>query len=596
MDLGVIIQRFINEDGEIVLPQNFTIPALTEMLYFMGAQMGDLDTTNIRYWDYSDSVEGTAVEYSRRQVNTRIKAVAARLMQVGQPGDRVAILAGNSPEYLFGFMGAMYAGQVPIPLYDPSEPGHGEHLKAVLGDSGAKTVLTNKAGAPAVRSYFAELPAAERPRILSVDSLPDSLAESWTPLEVAEGTDTSQNTSFLQYTSGSTRMPAGVVLTNESIVTNVIQIYDAVGLEQPLRAPIWLPLHHDMGIIVSMLLVVLGNEVELMSPRDFVQQPKRFITQLARRADDPEDIHVYSAVPNFALDMAARYARPSEGDDLDLSTVKGLILGSESITRAGVDTLIDAFGDHGLSSSALRPAYGLAEATLIATIADEPIFTSFDRDQLAEGVLAEAEGGLPMASIGHPVRWMDLAIVDPVTRDEVEDGRVGEIWIHGANVAGGYLDREGETREAFDNTIGTTLREGLPKDKWLATGDLAAIHNGEVYITGRLKELIVVAGRNHYPQDIEATVMEASDHVRSDSVAAFAVPGEDVERLVLFVERSDGASPEGDKAAEDAIRAAVTSRHGVSPDVVEFYAPGEIARSSSGKIARRVNMKKFLER
>ncbi|MBA4505644.1 AMP-binding protein, partial [Corynebacterium sanguinis] len=179
MDLGVIIQRFIDEDGNIVLPQNFTIPALTEMLYFMGAQMGNIDDTNIRYWDYSESAEGTVIEYSRREVNTRIKAVAARLMQVGEPGDRVAILASNSPEYLFGFMGAMYASQVPIPLYDPNEPGHGEHLKAVLADSAAKTVLTNKAGAPAVRAFFADLPAAERPRILLVDSLPDSLAESW---------------------------------------------------------------------------------------------------------------------------------------------------------------------------------------------------------------------------------------------------------------------------------------------------------------------------------------------------------------------------------------------------------------------------------
>ncbi|QDR77455.1 FadD32-like long-chain-fatty-acid--AMP ligase [Corynebacterium sanguinis] len=596
MDLGVIIQRFIDEDGNIVLPQNFTIPALTEMLYFMGAQMGNIDDTNIRYWDYSESAEGTVVEYSRREVNTRIKAVAARLMQVGEPGDRVAILASNSPEYLFGFMGAMYASQVPIPLYDPNEPGHGEHLKAVLADSAAKTVLTNKAGAPAVRAFFADLPAAERPRILLVDSLPDSLAESWEPLETAEGTDTALDTSFLQYTSGSTRMPAGVVLTNESIVTNVIQIYTAGKLKQPLRGAIWLPLHHDMGIIVSMLLVVLGNEVELMAPRDFIQQPKRFIKQLARRADEPNDMHVYSVIPNFALDVAARYAPVTESDDIDLSGVEGLIIGSESVTQAGVDTFMAAFEPAGMRRDSLRPGYGLAEATLIVTLADEPRFTRFDREQLALGRAVEAEDGLAMASTGHPVRWMDFAIVDPETRNELEDGSIGEIWIHGANVAGGYLDREEETKDSFDNSINETLREGLLRDSWLATGDLGTIYDGEVYITGRLKELVVVAGRNHYPQDIEATVMEATDHVRADSVAAFAVPGEDVERLVLFVERADGASPEGDLAAEDSIRAAVTTKHGVSPDVVEFYAPNEIARSSSGKIARRVNMQKYLNR
>ncbi|SDS81062.1 FadD32-like long-chain-fatty-acid--AMP ligase [Corynebacterium timonense] len=599
MDLSVIIQRFIDDDGTIALPQNFTIPALTEMLYFMGAQLGQLDEINIRFWDFSESSEGELRTMTRREVNTRVKAVAARLMQVGQPGDRVAILANNSPEYLFGFMGAMYAGQVPIPLYDPNEPGHGEHLRAVLSDSGATTVLTNKAGGPAVRAFFADLPAAQRPRILSVDSLPDSLAESWVPLETPEGTDTANDTAFLQYTSGSTRMPAGVIITNESIVTNVIQIYTAVDLQQPLRAPIWLPLHHDMGIIVSMLLVVLGNEIELMSPRDFMQQPKRYIKQLSRREDDPDDVHIYSLVPNFALDVMARYAKLSEEDGVDLSAVEGLIIGSEPVTERGVETFVGAFEEYGMRRPTIRPGYGLAEATLIVTTAqteDRPKFLKLDREKLTEGKAVASEDGVTMASTGQPVRWMNFAIVDPQTRNEVPEGTVGEIWINGANVAGGYLDREEETREAFSNTIGETLQEGLPEDNWLATGDLGALVDGELYITGRLKDLIVVAGRNHYPQDIEDTVQRATEHVRTDSVAAFAVPGDNVECLIVFVERADDADPAGDAAAEDAIRSAVTSVHGISPDVIAFHAPNEIARSSSGKIARRVNMTRFLER
>ena len=154
MDLQAIIARFLDEKGQIALPPNFTIPAMTEMLYGAALQAGQADAVNIRFWDYSESAEGETVEYTRREVNTRIKAIAARLMQVGKPGDRVAILAGNSPEYILGFMAGMYAGQVPIPLYDPNEPGHEDHLRAVLYDSGATTVLTNKKGAPAVRAYF----------------------------------------------------------------------------------------------------------------------------------------------------------------------------------------------------------------------------------------------------------------------------------------------------------------------------------------------------------------------------------------------------------------------------------------------------------
>ena len=171
------------------------------------------------------------------------------------------------------------------------------------------------------------------------------------------------------------------------------------------------------------------------------------------------------------------------------------------------------------------------------------------------------------------------------------EGRIGELWLHGDNVGGGYKDRPEETEATFNNTLAG--RE--PETGWLATGDLVAFHNGHLYITGRVKDLIVVAGRNHYPQDIEATVMESTDHARSDSVAAFAVPGEDVEKLVILVERAEGADPAADPIAEDTIRAAVSSKHGLSPDVIRFYAPNEIARSSAGKIARVVNRTKFTQ-
>lgn len=601
MDLAGIITRFVDDNGQISLPPDFTIPALTEMLYAGAEQAGQADTVNIRFWDYSTSTEGEATEYTRREVNTRIKAVAARLMQVGQPGNRVAILAGNSPEYIIGFMGALYAGQVPIPLYDPNEPGHEEHLKAVLGDSGAATVLTNTQGAPAVRAYFAELPSAQRPRILAVDSLPETLAQTWQPIQVEPGTNLASEVSFLQYTSGSTRNPAGVVLTNESIVANVVQIYSGVGIKQPLRVPSWLPMHHDMGIIIAIFLVVLGSEFEIFTPRDFIQQPKRWIELLSRRADDPDDMHVYAVTPNFALELAARYAAPDDANQYDFSDVEGVIIGSEPVTKTSVDAFIEAFEPAGLDPLTLRPSYGLAEATLIVTTpqtTNGPRFAFFDRDQLAQGKAVEVDegSGVPFASNGQPVHWMHFAIVDPETKDEVEAGMVGELWVHGPNTAAGYLDRPEETDEAFHNTIGQAKQENLPKDGWLNTGDLGTIVDGHVYITGRVKDLVVVAGRNHYPQDIEATVQEASEHVRPDSVAAFAVPGDDVEQLVLLVERADGAGADGDPAAEDAIRAAVTQKHGISPAVIEFYAPNGIARSSSGKIARRVNAKQFSER
>lgn len=614
MDLEAVISKFVGEDGAIAIPAGLTIAAMSEMLFQAAAQAGELDAPSIRFWDYSQDADGESSVYTRAEANTRIKAVAARLAQVGSPGERVAILAGNSPEYVFGFMGALYAGLVPIPLYDPNEPGHEHHLEAVLGDSGARVVLTNKQGAPAVRGLFAELPAAERPRVIEVSSLPDTLAQSWQPV-----TEPAGDIAFLQYTSGSTRTPAGVELTNASIVTNVLQMYLSVGVEQPLRIVSWLPLHHDMGVILATLAVVLGSEIEIFAPRDFVQQPKRWLDRLTRRAEDPEDMHVYTVAPNFALELAARYAAPAEPGDYDFSQVAAVIIGSETVTRPSVEAFLEAFEPSGLHRQALRPSYGLAEATLIVATPqtqDRPRFADFDRAQLAEGRAmfndarvdgagTSADGAasanantntVSITSNGQAVASLHLAIVDPATRGELPEGSVGEIWLNGANTAAGYLDRPEETEETFKNTIGATLSADLPQDNWLATGDLGVLVDGELYITGRAKDMVVVAGRNHYPQDIEATVAEASGHVRSDSVAAFAVPGDDVERLIILAERADDAGEEGDAAAEDAIRAAVTQNHGISPDVIEFSAPNTIERSSSGKIARRVNARRYLER
>ena len=264
-------------------------------------------------------------------------------------------------------MGALYAGLVPVPLYDPNEPGHEAHLRAVLNDANVRLVVTNSAGAPAVRAYFADRPGAERPRILAADSLPDTLAESWQPIAPVEGEDTAGAICFLQYTSGSTRNPAGVMITNEALVTDVLQINEALRFEAPMRIPTWLPQHHDMGVIVAILGVVLGQALDIMSPRDFLQNPKRWVDKLSRRDDDPADVHIYTCIPNFALDLAARYAAPESPDQYDFSAVDCIIIGSESVTKPGVEAFIGAFGDSGLDRTVLRPSYGLAETTLLVS-------------------------------------------------------------------------------------------------------------------------------------------------------------------------------------------------------------------------------------
>ena len=553
-----------------LLAPEFTLAQLAEKLFQSEA---DPDRVVMRQWVYGE--EETCRELTRAQVNNRIKVVAGRLQQVAEPGTRVAILAGNSPEYVFGFLGALYAGMVPIPLYDPNEPGHADHLKAVFGDCEPSIVVTNRVSAAAVRKYFSA--QRERPRVISLDALPDSLASSWTPVEGGAG-----DTAFLQYTSGSTRTPAGVELTNRAIITNVAQIFQALQLQMPARIVSWLPMHHDMGIILAVFVTILGLDFEMMTPRDFIQHPDRWV----RRLTAGKQV-TYAAIPNFALELAARHA-----EDADFSHVAGIIIGSEPVTESAVDSFLDAFS---VDRSVLRPSYGLAEAALIVSTPQtekRPVISHFNRAELAAGravIEDKSEDTVAYASNGQCVPHQHLAIVDPETRAEVKDGVIGEIWVHGPNMATGYLNRPEETAATFRNTLGERQQDGLPEDDyWMATGDLATIVDGELYITGRLKDLIVIAGRNHYPQDSEGTVQAASVQVRPDSVAAFSVEGNDSESLVLLVERADDAQPSGDAEATEAIRTAVIAHHGITPDDIVWKAPGEINRTSSGKIARRV--------
>lgn len=561
--------------GQFLAPE-FTLAQLAENLFQAET---DPDRVVMRQWIYGE--EETCRELTRAQVNNRIKVVAARLQQVAEPGTRVAILAGNSPEYVFGFLGALYAGMVPIPLYDPNEPGHSDHLKAVFGDCEPSIVVTNRVSAAAVRTYFSA--QRERPRIISLDALPDSLASSWTPVE-----GTAEDTAFLQYTSGSTRTPAGVELTNRAIITNVAQIFQAVQLQMPARIVSWLPMHHDMGIILAVFVTILGLDFEMMTPRDFIQHPDRWVRRLTAGKQA-----TYAAIPNFALELAARHA-----EDADFSHVAGIIIGSEPVTESAVDSFLGAFS---VDRSVLRPSYGLAEAALIVSTPQtekRPVIAHFNRAELAAGsavIEDKSEDTVAYASNGQCVPHQYLAIVDPETRAEVKDGVIGEIWVHGPNMATGYLNRPEETAATFRNTLGERQQDGLPEDDyWMATGDLATIVDGELYITGRLKDLIVIAGRNHYPQDIEGTVQAASAQVRPDSVAAFSVEGNDSESLVLLVERADDAQPSDDAEATEAIRTAVTAHHGITPDDIVWKAPGEINRTSSGKIARRVAKKNYV--
>ncbi|MDO4910857.1 MAG: FadD32-like long-chain-fatty-acid--AMP ligase [Corynebacterium sp.] len=615
MDVKALIGQFFDEKGQFNLPPQLTIAGLNEMLYQkeLATDPALVERVTVRHWEYDENPEGIAREFTRKQVYTRIKAVAGRLQQISKIGDHVAILAGNSPEYVFGFIGALYAGLVPIPLYDPNEPGHQGHLAAVFDDAKPQIVLTNKKSAAAVRALFADKPAAERPRILTIDSLPDSTADSWiSPFETEQAkammaAATSpiipvDMPAYLQYTSGATGKPKGAILTNRSVVSNVLQIFLIANLKPPVRMVSWLPMHHNMGIILASFMTILGFDMEIMSPRDFIQNPWRFIKLLNKPADGR---NIYAAVPNFALELATAYGRPPQGESLDLSALDGLIIGGEPVSKASVEAFKAAFADYNLPESVIRPSYGQAEASLLLSTPltmDRPAFRRLDRTALANGEMKLSDDpatSFEFASVGVPVSPMGLVIVDPETKKEVADGEIGEIWFQGDNIAAGYYNRPEATAEAFQNTLAGRLEEnsraaGYPDENWVATGDLGVFIDGEIYITGRSKDLIIIAGRNHYPQDIETTTEKADSHIRPASACAFSIPGESVEQLIILAERDINATPDGDADAIAKIREAVTAAHGVAPADIRILAPNQVRRSSAGKIARNVNQREYL--
>ncbi len=517
-------------------------------------------------------------------------------------------MAPQGVDYVVGFFAAIAAGNIAVPLFAPELPGHAERLDAVLADARPAVVLTTTTAAEAIQTFLRKLPRFRRPRVIAVDAVPDSVGATFVPAVL----DT-DDIAYLQYTSGSTRAPAGVEISHRAVCTNVLQMIISVGLDPNIRSISWLPLYHDMGLLMIMFPALCGGQITLMSPVAFVRRPQRWIRELAEQS-----VHgrTFAAAPNFAFELAAQRGLPAEGESLDLSNVAGLINGSEPVSMASIEKFNEAFAPYGLPSTTIKPSYGMAEATLFVSTIDpaaQPTAVYLDREQLGGGhavrVAQDAVNAVAQVSCGRVARSQWAVIVNPDTEAESPDGEVGEIWLHGDNVGRGYWGRARETELAFRNKLQSRLAEGSHAEgsavggTWFRTGDLGVYLDGELYITGRIKDLVIVDGRNHYPQDIEATTAEASPAVRSGFVAAFSVPANELpgamtddatERLVIVAERAAGAGRTDPAPVVEAIRAAVSRRHALPVAEVRLVAAGAIPRTTSGKLARRACRAEYL--
>ena len=495
-----------------------------------------------------------------------------------------------------------------MPLFAPEFPGHAERLDAVLGDAQPTVVLTTAGAGEAVGTFVRKFPHTRRPRMIAIDHVPDSVSS----LFVAVPIDT-DDIAYLQYTSGSTRAPTGVEISHRAAGTNLLQMIISLDLDPDVHGVSWLPLYHDMGLMMIGFPVLYGGHLTLMSPMAFIRRPQRWIRTLAA-----ESRHggVVTAAPNFAFELVAQRGLPEDFDDLDLSNVV-LINGSEPISIDSIAKFNKAFAPYGLPSTAVKPSYGMAEATLFVSSTEpntEAKVVHLDRRQLGAGravrVAAAAPHAVAYVCCGRTSRSQWGVIVNPDIVAELPDGEVGEIWLHGNNIGRAYWARTQETQLVFGNKLQSRLSVGSHANgapmgaAWFRTGDLGVYLDGELYIIGRIKDLIIVDGRNHYPQDIEATAVDASPAVRAGFVAAYSVPANQMpgatkndngERLIIVAERASGAGRADPQPVVDAIRAAVSRHHGLLASDVRLVAAGAIPRTTSGKLARRACRAQYLD-
>ncbi len=515
-------------------------------------------------------------------LDARARTVAAALQEIGASGERALLLHPPGLGFVASFLGCLYAGVIAVPAYPPGRNRPLVRLRSIAADARPRVVVAPASIASSSKALVEKAPELGGIPWIATDELDPSLAGTWR--ETAPAAD---DPAFLQYTSGSTSEPKGVVVTHGNLVHNEEAIRAAFGMSESSVVVGWLPLYHDMGLIGNVLQpLFVGARAVLMSPLSFLQRPAAWLEAISRyRATT-------SGGPNFAYDLCVRKVGAEEKAALDLSGWTVAFNGAEPVQAETIERFATAFAPCGFRREAFYPCYGLAEATLFVTggsPGEPPVVGSVDAAALERNLAVEALDGAPgsrlLVGCGRAAAGQAVAIVDPETRAPRAAGQVGEIWVAGPSVAAGYWGRPEETERTFGARLG-----GGP---FLRTGDLGFLAGGELFVTGRLKDLIILRGRNHYPQDLERTAEASHPALRPGCGAAFSIDRNGEEQLVILqeVERS----PASDPAAAEAVRRALAEEHEVAVEEVVLLRSGTILKTSSGKIRRAACRAAYLD-
>lgn len=533
--------------------------------------------------------EGEPLAVSYAQMARRAKAIAGHLQ--AYRGERALMLYHSGLEFLEAFLGCLYAGVIAVPAYPPRKNHNMARLKAIIDDCQPRLVLTTdkvmRLAAPMFDEAFAALDQQTQLAWIATENIASADAANYNG-HLPQPDDLA----FLQYTSGSTGNPKGVMVSHHNLVTNEHMIHVAMNTGSDMHLVGWIPLFHDMGLIgIALHPIYIGSDALLMPPAAFLQKPYRWlkaITDIARQGG-----RVGTAAPNFAYQLCVDQVSDEQLATLDLSALCVALSGAEPVRPSTLDAFSARFASAGFRRDAFSPSYGLAEATLLVTGASHraPIVRGFDARALEQHRVALADADAQsLVSCGRNQQGQQIVLVDPHTLRTVDENHVGEIWVRGAHIPRGYWNRPDATAATF------AARTADGDGPYMRTGDLGAYVDGELYITGRLKDLIIVRGRNLYPSDIEYCVEHAHAALRTDNSAAFAVDIDGDEQLVIVaeVERAQRLSLDTESVI-NAIRQAVTTEFEVPPYAVVLLKTGSIAKTSSGKIQRSACRAAFVD-
>ena len=528
----------------------------------------------------------TTITY--QELDRRARSVAAYLQTIAKKGDRVLLLEKSGIAFLAAFFGCLYAGLIAIPGYPPRRGRSVPALEGMATDSEATVAFVNGEIIENVDTYLSQTPKLKSIQLVDYDSIDRSLGEDWAPDKFCADVPV-----YLQYTSGSTSLPKGVIVGQDNLACNLRMLKVACEFTADSVMVSWLPPHHDMGLVFGLLQpVYTGFHCVFMAPATFAQKPSRWLWAMS-------DHHgTHSAAPNFAYDLCVTTTTEESRKGLDLKNWRVALNGAEPVRALTIDRFTQTFEKNGFRRETFCPGYGLAEATLMVTLLSPKADSArccLDTKALARNRIKEVPfddpSGRVFVGCGPSPKDTFVAIVNPQSGTLCSDNEIGEIWVRGATVADGYWQNSNETKKTFGGHLVDT-----GKGNWLQTGDLGFVRSGELFVVGRVKDVIIIRGQNHWPQDIEFTVQESHPDLQANAGAAFAVDIDGEERLVV-VQEAKRTALRGFSSKEiiDSVQAAVQLEHGVYLHKFCLVKPMAVSKTSSGKIMRGVMCQRFLD-